>query len=577
MEFLLLLLALSSFASSIYGAKPLSYDYSASIECLEKPLQPQYNGGIIKNPEFNEGLLGWSQFGDSRVGFRDLRGNKFAVAGSRNQSYGSVSQKLYLKKGLLYTFSAWLQVSDGMAPVSAIFKTRSGYRHAGAIVAESKCWSMIKGGLTVEKSGPVELYFESKDTTVEIWVDNVSLQPFTQEEWTSHQELSVQKTRKGTVKIKAVDSEGKPVPNATISIQQNNLGFPFGCETESNILGSQAYQDWFTKRFTVTTFANEMKWYSNEVVRGKEDYSTADTMLQFFKQHGIAVRGHNVLWNDPQYQPQWVKSLTGDDLYQAMRQRVNSVVSRYRGQLMGWDVVNEQLPFSFFDSRLGPTAPGEIYNLAHAADSGVTLFMNEYNTLEEPNDKSCSPARYLQRLRDIQSYKDNNGIPMGIGLESHFKSPNIPYVRSALDTLAATGLPIWITELDINSSPDKQPQYLEQILREVHSHPQVKGIVLWAGLGPTGCYHMCLTDGNYKNLPTGDVVDKLIGEWGGFRKQTVGVADRDGFFEASLFHGDYEVKISKPFASQTAATHVFKLSSEVETNSDVSGAFVFRV
>ena len=57
---------------------------------------------------------------------------------------------------------------------------------------------------------------------------------------------------------------------------------------------------------------------------------------------------------------------------------------------------------------------------------------------------------------------------------------------------------------------------------------------------------MCLTDMNFKNLPAGDVVDKLLYEWG-FKKVVVqGTADSTGFFETSLFHGDYEVKVDDP-------------------------------
>lgn len=51
---------------------------------------------------------------------------------------------------------------------------------------------------------------------------------------------------------------------------------------------------------------------------------------------------------------------------------------------------------------------------------------------------------------------------------------------------------------------------------------------------------MCLTDNNFRNLATGDVVDKLLHEWGG---SLAGVTDANGFFEASLSHGDYSVKI----------------------------------
>ena len=41
---------------------------------------------------------------------------------------------------------------------------------------------------------------------------------------------------------------------------------------------------------------------------------------------------------------------------------------------------------------------------------------------------------------------------MAIGLESHFGVPNLPYIRASLDTLAAAGLPIWLTEVDVKKA-----------------------------------------------------------------------------------------------------------------------------
>ncbi|CAF2031801.1 unnamed protein product [Brassica napus] len=146
-------------------------------------------------------------------------------------------------------------------------------------------------------------------------------------------------------------------------------------------------------------------------------------------------------------------------------------------------------------------------------------------------------------------------------VESHFNTPNIPYMRSALDTLAATGLPIWLTEVDVQAPPNVQANYFEQVLREGHAHPQVKGMVTRSGYSPSGCYKMCLTDGNFRNLPAGDVVDKLLREWGGLRVQTTGLTDSDGFFEASLFHGDYDINIAHPLINSTAS-HSFTLTSD---------------
>ncbi|KAF9624897.1 hypothetical protein IFM89_015519 [Coptis chinensis] len=162
---------------------------------------------------------------------------------------------------------------------------------------------MLKGGLTVDSSGPAELYFESNNTRVEIWADNVSLQPFTKEQWRSHQDQSIEKARKGKVKIQAVDSQGKILAGAKVSIRQNSASFPFGSAITKDILTNQAYQNWFTSRFTVTVFENEMKWYSTENTRGKDDYSVSDAMVKFAQQHDIAVRGHNIFWGDERYQP----------------------------------------------------------------------------------------------------------------------------------------------------------------------------------------------------------------------------------------------------------------------------------
>lgn len=85
---------------------------------------------------------------------------------------------------------------------------------------------------------------------------------------------------------------------------------------------------------------------------------------------------------------------------------------------------------------------------------------------------------------------------------------------------------------------------MEQVLREGRAHPAVNGIVMWASWKPEGCFRMCLTDNDFNNLPTGDVVDKLINEWS--HKGLVGTSDGHGFFETSLFHGDYEVTVAPP-------------------------------
>ncbi|KAK2429958.1 Glycosyl hydrolase superfamily protein [Trifolium repens] len=549
-------------ATTGFEAEALSYDYSASIECLAQPQKPLYNGGIIENPELNDGLKGWTTFGDAKIEHRESSlGNKYVVAHSRNQPHDSVSQKIYLRKGLHYSLSAWVQVNEANVPVTAMIKTTKGYKFGGAIYAEPNCWSMLKGGLTADTTEVADLYFQSNNTSAEIWIDNISLQPFTKKQWNSHQEKNIEKARKRKVVVQAVDEQGHPLPNASISITMNRLGFPFGSAMNKNILSNIAYQNWFASRFTVTAFENEMKWYTNENAQGKENYNDADGLLQYAKKNNIGVRGHNIFWDDPSYQPSWINSLSPDQLNSAVEKRLNSIVARYKGQLIGWDVVNENLHFSFFESKLGQNFSPRMFNEVHNIDGQTTLFLNEYNTIEDSRDSLPTPPKYIQKIREIQS--SNKQLPLGIGLESHFPNspPNLPYMRASLDTLAATGLPIWITELDVASQPN-QAGYFEQVLREAHSHPAIRGIVLWTAWSPQGCYRMCLTDNNFKNLPTGDVVDKLLNEWG---KTTIATTTgENGFLETSLFHGDYEMEISHPIKKNYTNTHQMQVLSKDE-------------
>ncbi|XP_073312451.1 endo-1,4-beta-xylanase 5-like [Primulina huaijiensis] len=546
------------------------YDYSFTNECLENPLGPQYGGGIVTNPEINQGLEGWTRFGESKIEHQESKdGNKYIIALNRSQPFHSFSQIFHLEQDKLYTFSAWLQVSHGEAHIAAMFKTEDSYETAGWVIAHKGCWSMLKGGLLVNASGPAELYFQSDNADVDILADSISLQPFTHEEWKSHQDQSVEKMRKKSVKFQVLDQHGQPVSNATVSIKQNGSRFPVGCAINQNILQHPAYQNWFTTRFKYSVFENEMKWYSTERSRGVEDYSIADSMLRFTQSHGITVRGHNVFWDNPSYQPGWVGGLSPNDLRAASDRRIKSVVGRYRGQLIHWDVVNENLHYSFFESKIGGSASTNFYQQANGIDSRATPFLNEYNTIEESGDPSSSPPKYLQKISELR--REGYNGPLGIGLQGHFGNLNLPYLRSSLDQLASARLPIWVTELDVKSGPN-QANYLDQVLREIHAHASVQGIMIWSAWSPGGCYAMCLTDNSFKNLPTGDVVDRFL------RTLTVAdgvqeTTDANGAFETSLFHGEYEAEISHP---RGVKSHKFSVVPNEEREEE-EGGLVYKI
>ncbi|XP_021837830.1 endo-1,4-beta-xylanase 5-like [Spinacia oleracea] len=529
----------------------LSYDYSATTECLEEAWKVQYGGGIIQNPEFNNGVEGWTVFGQGQLEERITKdGNRFIAALNRTYPSDSLSQRVQLQKGKIYTFSAWIQISKGSEIISVKFRSSSGnYLHGGTVIAEQGCWSMLKGGIVANFSGPVDLTFETKNTLDEIWVDNVSLRPFTKKQWQSHQEKTIAKVRKSKVKFNVTNKDNNELAGAKITLKQIKSGFPTGCEINQNILNNSKYQDWFASRFSVTAFGNEMKWYFTEKIRGQEDYTIPDAMLQFCEQKKIDVRGHNIIWDDPTFQPTWINGETSpQELKDAAEKRMKSVVSRYKGRLIHWDVVNENLHFSFYENKLGENVSAEFYARAYELDQKPVLFMNEYNTIEFSRDEYSIPAKYARKLKNTISYYEeksggNETLPMGIGVQSRFGpgQPNIAYMRAGMDYLASMGFPLWLTELFVDKG-ENQAEYLEDVLREGYSHPAVEGIVIWP-TSPFGSEcKMCLTDLNFNNTPNGDVVDKLIEEFRSSKSLEIS-ANVQGISEAVLLNGDYQVTV----------------------------------
>ncbi|KAJ8765144.1 hypothetical protein K2173_010635 [Erythroxylum novogranatense] len=494
------------------------YDHTAYTECKAQPEEALYNGGILKD----QPPRSISQFSHSHR----------LVISLHNLSDG------------IYSVSTWVKI-DGVEStmVTAILSTDGNTSDCvGTVLAKHGCWSFLKGGFILHspsKSSTIS-FKSSTGKNIDVETASTSLQRFTEKQWRKSQNHLIEKLRQRAVMIHVIDSKGEAVKDATITIQQISKDFPFGSAIASTILGNQAYQKWFVERFNAAVFENELKWYATEPEQGKVNYSLSDQMLEFVQANRIVARGHNIFWEDPKYNPAWVKTLTGTALKSAVNSRIQSLMNKYKERFIHWDVSNEMLHFDFYEQRLGPDATLHFYLTAQKSDPLATLFLNEFNVIETCSDPNSTVDIYISRIKELK----HKGVSMnGIGLESHFSTPNLPLMRAILDKLATLELPIWLTEVDISSQFDHKTQaiYLDQVLREGFSHPAVNGIMLWTALHPYGCYQMCLTDNNLKNLPAGDVVEKLLRSWrtGNLRGQS----DGQGSYSFVGFLGEYKATV----------------------------------
>ncbi|KAL7082830.1 hypothetical protein ACP275_14G126400 [Erythranthe tilingii] len=489
------------------------YDSSAYTECKLQPEKPLYNGGILNNPLLN---------------------------GDRIHSPSFVLQNL--DNATKYCFSIWIKIKEPEpALVRASLVTEATTLNCiGTVIAKEGCWSFLKGGFVLSSPSYLStLYIQNPDgRNISIEIASASLQPFTDQQWRLNQETKINQARKRAVNIHISDKKGIGLKGAGVRVELVSKDFPFGSAIASTILGNSLYQKWFVERFNAAVFENELKWDATEHTQGQLNYTIPDQMVEFVRSNQIIARGHNIFWENPKYIPKWVLNLTGSDLESAVESRIESLMNKYKEEFIHWDVSNEMLHYDFYEKNLGPNATLRFFGSAHRADPLATLFMNEFNVVETCMDADSTVDTYVSRMRELKM----GGVSMdGIGLQGHFDVPNSPLMRGVLDKLATLGLPIWLTEVDISNKFNKETQaiYLEEVLREGYSHPAVDGIILWTALRRGGCYQMCLTDGDFNNLPAGETVDNLLKEWdtGILNGQT----DEHGSYTFFGFLGEYKV------------------------------------
>ena len=218
------------------------------------------------------------------------------------------------------------------------------------------------------------------------------------------------------------------------------------------------------REFNTLVPEDAMKFGALQPSQAKFDFANADLIVDFAMRHAMQIRGHTLLWHARI--PKWLLdgTFSSKEVFQILREHIQTVVGRYRGKIYAWDVVNEavddntNLRQSFWLNTLGEDYISEAFVWAHEADPQAKLFYNDYGG-EALGPKSDA---IYNLLRDLKT----RGIPVdGIGLQSHFsveKPPNFEDVVANLKRLAALGLEIHVTELDVGVSPPLTPEKLER-------------------------------------------------------------------------------------------------------------------
>ena len=217
------------------------------------------------------------------------------------------------------------------------------------------------------------------------------------------------------------------------------------------------------KDFNSVTPENSMKWMHIHPEYKKFTFSNADKIVEFAQENDMYLLGHTLVWHNQV--PEYVSQITDKNKFNLhLKNHIFQVVTRYKGKVDMWDVVNEALNDdgtlreTIFLEMLGENYIEKSFQYANEYDSNVALAYNDYNLYK--------PQKRQGAIRIINSLKEKGIRIDAVGIQAHWDLhfPSIQQIEETIIDLAATGVDVMITELDITVIPN--PYELAGIARE---------------------------------------------------------------------------------------------------------------
>jgi len=228
--------------------------------------------------------------------------------------------------------------------------------------------------------------------------------------------------------------------------------FPIGTAIKINMLTSDSKLQKLQKsNFNSITSASDMKMNRIMPKEGVYNWQTIDTIVSYAQRNKQRLFGHNLIWHSST--PNWVQERALKDslwLGTFMKEYITKYVTRYKGKVAAWDVVNEGLEShggsireTIWYNKVGKDYIAKAFQYAHEADPEAVLFYNDFN-IERDTLKLNST---LNMIKELQA----KGVPIsGLGFQMHIRmdTPD-EVIANSLKKAVETGLQIHISELDI--------------------------------------------------------------------------------------------------------------------------------
>ncbi|TCD01548.1 endo-1,4-beta-xylanase [Pedobacter psychroterrae] len=385
-------------------------------------------------------------------------------------------------------------------------------------------------------------------------------------EWRKKALKRIEEIRTAPLIIEVQDKKGKPVSGAAITARLVDPEFIFGTAATVNYMykqdnQSEQYLDSLRTLFNAVTIDNNLKWPGWRDTKKREQTKIA---MKWIEENKLRLRGHNLVWPGKKFTPDFYSRQKdfGPGFTDSIRNHIQEIVSFTKGKVYGWDVINEMMHETDYFKVMPRSQAVEWFKQAKSIDSQAQMFINEYSML----NSVVSPRnieKYIALIEDLRTA----GAPIdAIGVQGHVgRQPRDPArVISDLDMFTKLGLPVQITEFDVNTPDDElQADYTRDFLIACYSHPMVNGFTMW---GFWESAHWKPDAAMYRKdwTPKPNAIvwkDFVLKEW---RTVVTKVTTDDGKVREKGHFGRYEITVTKEGKSVRIPYKLTKTSLPVQ-------------
>lgn len=260
----------------------------------------------------------------------------------------------------------------------------------------------------------------------------------------------------------AVRATGSSAASGGLRNAAAHCGLSVGIAADKRLLQSPSIAQAVSANFNLLTVSG-MKWDHIHPQPDVFDFDEADWGVAFAEKNGMRVHGHNLCWNLPQAYPGWFRTaLNPSNAERYLVSHIHTVVSRYRGRIDSWDVVNEPVvPWpgqrdglypGIWLEMLGPRYMDIAFQAVADTDPQALRVLNIHHVEQGTEENERNRRNAVALLRQLRS----RGVPVdAIGLESHLDAAQPldgEALRRFLEEVQSLGFRVMITELDVRES-----------------------------------------------------------------------------------------------------------------------------